>query len=246
MKWIPAKLGAEPRKVAILAGLLLVIAYFLWSNLHSGSDEGAAPASSAKLNQPADVVPGPASTGHTDEPVRLSRRRGTKDSERNNVEDFRPSLKRARAIAADPTQVDPRLRVDLLAKLQRVTFEGEMRSLFDYGLAPAPPVKEPKPIVPGPLDAGFIGPKPLPKPAPPAAPPPPPPIPLKFYGFVNPAKTNIKRAFFLDGEDIVVAGEGDTIHNRYKIIRIGVNSAAVEDIQFRNEQQLPLVAEEQG
>jgi hypothetical protein len=247
MKWIPAKLGAEPRKVAILAGLLLVAGYFMWSNLHtSGGESGAsAPAVSAPSAQTADAGTAVgAGTARPGEPQRVTRRRGRED--RGSVEDFRPSLKRARAIASDPTKVDPTLRVDLLARLQRVTFDGNMRSLFDYGQAPPPPVTEPKKIIPGQLRAGMVGPQPLPKPAPPPAPPPPPQIPLKFYGFVNPAKPSSKRAFFLEGEDIMVAGEGDTIHGRYKIMRIGVNSAVVEDTQFRNEQTLPLVAEDQG
>ena len=72
-----------------------------------------------------------------------------------------------------------------------------------------------------------------------------PPIPLKFYGFVNKTKVGDKRAFFLDGEDIVIAGEGDMIKKRYKIVRIGVNSAVVEDTEFKtnNQQTLPLEAE---
>jgi hypothetical protein len=47
----------------------------------------------------------------------------------------------------------------------------------------------------------------------------------------------------MEGEDIFVAAEGDTIKNRYKIIRIGVNSAVVEDINFKNQQTLPLLEE---
>ena len=84
-------------------------------------------------------------------------------------------------------------------------------------------------------------------------PPPPdpkaPPIPPKFYGFVNPSKAAIdKRAFFLHGEDIIIAREGETVEKRYKIVRIGVNSAVVADTQFKsnNQQTLPLEAEMAG
>ena len=92
---------------------------------------------------------------------------------------------------------------------------------------------------------------PVAPPPPPAPPPDPkaPPIPLKFYGFVNQSKGGgDKRAFFLDGEDIVIATEGDMIKKRYKIIRIGINSATVEDTQFKsnNQQTLPLEAEMNG
>ena len=114
--------------------------------------------------------------------------------------------------------------------------------------AAAPPeeikVKEPERIA---IARPFIGPEP-----PRAVEPPPepkaPPIPLKFYGFVNKTKVGDKRAFFLDGEEIVIAGEGDMIKKRYKIVRIGVNSAVVEDTEFKgnNQQTLPLEAELNG
>jgi hypothetical protein len=88
----------------------------------------------------------------------------------------------------------------------------------------------------------------MPKPVEPPPEPKAPPIPLKFYGFVNKTKVGDKRAFFLDGEEIVIASEGDMIKKRYKIVRIGVNSAVVEDTEFKsnNQQTLPLEAEMAG
>jgi hypothetical protein len=79
----------------------------------------------------------------------------------------------------------------------------------------------------------------------PPPPPPPPPIPLKFYGLSGAMRTTVRRAFFLDGEDIVQAGENETIRNRYKILRIGVNSATVEDTVAKNQQTLQMVDEAQ-
>ena len=92
--------------------------------------------------------------------------------------------------------------------------------VFDFGAAPPPvqlAVKEPPKI----QITKFVGPKEPPPPAPPAPPPPkpaPPPITLKFYGFVSQNKAGVKSAFFLDGEDIILASEGQLIKNRYKII----------------------------
>jgi hypothetical protein len=146
----------------------------------------------------------------------------------------------------EPASIDPTLRLDLLAKLKTVTAEGGTRSLFE--IAAAPPeeisVKEPAKIA---IARRFVGPL-MPKPVEPPAEPKAPPIPLKFYGFVNKSKVGDKRAFFLDGEDIVIAGEGDLIKKRYKIVRIGVNSAVVEDTEFKsnNQQTLPLEAELAG
>jgi len=95
----------------------------------------------------------------------------------------------------------------------------------------------------------LYGPKP--PPPPPAPPPTPraPAIPLKFYGFVNPARPDVKRAFFMENDEIIVAGEGDVVKKHYKILRIGINSAEVEDIQFKGDntkQTLPLETELQG
>jgi hypothetical protein len=55
-----------------------------------------------------------------------------------------------------------------------------------------------------------------------------------------------RRAFFLVGDDIFVAAEGDVVKRRYKVVRIGVNSAVVEDTQLKNTQTLPLAEESAG
>ena len=47
-------------------------------------------------------------------------------------------------------------------------------------------------------------------------------------------------------DDIFVAGEDEMIRNRYKIVRIGVNSAVVEDTTNSNQQTLPLIEELAG
>jgi len=55
-----------------------------------------------------------------------------------------------------------------------------------------------------------------------------------------PAPSGAKRVFFLDGDEIVVATEGQLVKNRYKVVRVGINSVVVEDVQFQHEQTLPL------
>ncbi len=78
----------------------------------------------------------------------------------------------------------------------------------------------------------------------PPQPPPPPPITLKYYGYTAQRGDGQKRAFFLDGDDIFVAAEGEMVKRRYKIVRIGLSSAVVEDTQFNSTQTLPLTPEE--
>ena len=241
MNWKPSGTGFEPKKVAILGGLLLILVYFLWPSSHN--DEAAPPPRrstvAARTDLPAEPGGGPPTESRA---VGAHRNDRTARSRDTQVEEFRPSLRKVREANTDPSRIDPTLRLDLLAKLQTVKVDDDMRSLFEASDTPPVKINEPKPVLPhGPV-------KPMPdiaqKPPGPPQPPPPPAIPLKYYGFVNPASSGKdRRAFFLDGDDILVAAEGDTVQKRYKIIRIGQNSAVVEDTQFSNQQTLPIVQE---
>ena len=71
-----------------------------------------------------------------------------------------------------------------------------------------------------------------------------PPIPLKFYGFTA-ARAGLKRAFFLEGEDVYVANEGDIVKKRYKVVRVNLNSVVMEDTEYKQQQTLPLTEQSQ-
>lgn len=225
------KLGAEPKKLAMLGGLLVVAAIVFYVNSSpSGPEYSPATSKSGTAARPAAPQAAPA-------PERASR--STRPAER----EFRPHVGPKRGEARpDPTTIDPTLRLDLLAKLQKINVEGVHRSIFDFGKAPPPPEAKPDvmaakgPKAPNPLTAAA----PAPVEAKPAGPPQAPPVPLKFYGYISPVNVPNKRAFFMDGEDIHVVHEGDVVKSRYKIVRIGVNSVVVEDMQFKDEQTLPL------
>lgn len=225
------KIGADRRKVLLLGGLMVVLVFLVYSNLSSSPDAPAEARNAASRRalqrpDPTDAVFAPASETRPRPPLV---RPGGPDRLKLTLKDKK----------ADPTTVDPTLRLDLLAKLQAVNMQGGERNLFQFGAAPMPKTREPK-IIPQPPQhdsrpnlAGSAPSVPVKRP--------PPPIPLKFYGYSNPMRASgEKRAFFLDGDEIVVAGEGELIKKRYKVIRIGVNSAVVEDVQFQNQQTLPL------
>lgn len=250
------ELGAEPRKVAILAGLLLVAAYLMYTNVFTASYAPPPSATTTATPPPAAAPPRPAPLASLrqtqDATAAIASSAGPARNARgsSSATEFRPSLKPKRAEdLPNLSQVDPALRLDLLAKLQRVTLDGPGRSLFDFGAAPPPKLPEPK-IIPGrpgrPGRGGKKGAEPLTPPEMPVAEvkpvappkPPPPPIPLKFFGYI--AGGTGKRAFFLQGEDIFVAGEGETIKARFKVVKIGINAATVEDVQFKSQQSLPL------
>ena len=221
------KVGAEPRKMAVLVALLGLSGYLYYSN--SRPDNGGTPA-------PKTVEP-----AAREQPATARRITRTRN-DRGGVREFRPSLKpKTPQDRPDPMTIDPTLRLNLLEKLQQVRGDGVQRSLFEFSKAPPPKQPEPK-IIPGKtgkdkqqqkLAAAELAKKTATK-------PPPPPIKLKFYGYVSPVRSKRKTAFFLDGEDIFVAGEGDLIGKRYKVVRIGVNSAVVEDTQHKHEQTLKL------
>jgi hypothetical protein len=229
--------GAERKKVMVLGGLLVVaLAVYLFNSSSTGGEGDTSSQSSAR--------PGaarPATAPLTAPPADARPPAGNR-SARVVEREFRPSPRPKKGeVRPDPTTVDPTLRLDILAKLQTVNVEGAHRSIFDFGQAPPPPaaVAQAKgPKAPSPL----IGPAPPPKPQQTANATPPkpqaPPVPFKFYGYITNQPN--KRAFFMEGEDIHVVREGDVVKNRYKIVRIGVNSVVVEDMQFQSQQTLPL------
>jgi hypothetical protein len=238
MKLAPAGIGAEPKKLALLVGLLVTagVVYF-WMNrsdVPAGANTSSAPAvkttplPTLSASKPAASSYGP----------RTPQRGGRVSA---SGDDFRPSLKPPEGL--DLTRIDPTLKTELLGKLRQVSVEGGARSLFEFYVPPPPPVPKPAPIVPKELTAAEAKATEVVKG--PVLPPPPPPIPLKFYGLSGGLRSTVRRAFFLDGEDIVQAGENETIRNRYKVLRIGVNSAIVEDTVAKNQQTLQMVEEAQ-
>jgi hypothetical protein len=238
MNLIPTGLGADRKRLVILGGLvvLLVAVYFINRAPDSGAPQ---PQAASNLpNDPVTLKRLPSTSVTPLPPQRQTARRGE-----TAIEDFKPSFKLPEG--ADVSRIDPTLKLDLMAKLRDLPLEGGERSLFDFGAppkpkTPPPPVQPIKPVTPPPTTAET--------PPAPVAPvkPPPPPIPLKFYGYVNPSRGGVRQAFFLDGDDIFVAGENEMIRNRYKVIRIGVNSAVVEDTANKNQQTLPLIEELPG
>jgi hypothetical protein len=237
MSLMPSKLGAEPKKLVYL-GVLVVIGVGAYLFNREPGDSG-----------PSHPTVAPKGTAIQKEAARPSRPGGRNAELRSgrNAREYRPSMKPPKDV--DLASVDPTLHLNALDQLQVVKFEGSTRSLFEISAAPPALIKdEPGKIVVA-KKWDFVGPPAPPEPAPPPPTPRAPQIPLKYYGFVNPARPDIKRAFFMDGEDIIVAGEGDLIKKKYKVLRVGISSAEVEDTQFKGDntkQTLQLEAEMSG
>jgi hypothetical protein len=114
--------------------------------------------------------------------------------------------------------LDPTLRLDLLASSEQTQYEGNGRNIF---VSQAEVIAQP--IAPANTDAATTPPYVLPQP------PPAPPIPLKFYGFAS-RPGEPKKIFLKAGEDVFVAGEGEIVDRRYKVIRISATSVEIQDV----------------
>jgi hypothetical protein len=71
-------------------------------------------------------------------------------------------------------------------------------------------------------------------------------IPLKFYGFANPAAQGPgkgKQGLFLEGDNVVVASEGELVDHRYLVVELTPVTARLEDTQLKQGQTLPVVPE---
>ena len=122
MKLAPTGIGAEPKKLAILGGLLVMAGgtYYWMSRPEVPAGANTSPTPAAK-SAPAPSTPRtPTSSSGPRIPAR-GRVSGSGD-------DFRPTLKLPEGM--DLSRVDPTLKLDLLAKVRQVSVGGGSRSLF--------------------------------------------------------------------------------------------------------------------
>ena len=139
------------------------------------------------------------------------------------------SLKQPRVESLDPT-----LRLDLLATSEKTQYEGNGRNIF---VSQPDDVKIETPKGPGVTDRGTVAAQDTDHLPPQSAAP---PSPLKFYGFAS-SPGEPKRVFLKKGEDVFVAGEGEIVDRRYKVIRISNTSVEVQDMVYSGPpQNIPL------
>lgn len=158
----------------------------------------------------------PASSAEAAAPVapRVTVRTGTKPGKKPRVENL-----------------DPTLRLDLLASSEQTVYQGSNRNIF---VSQAEDIPQPK--GPGVTDAK----NPENHVYTPPGPPPAPPIPLKFYGFAS-SPGEPKKIFLKQNEDVFVAGEGEIVNRRYKVIRISPTSVEIQDMVYSGPpQNIPL------
>jgi len=117
--------------------------------------------------------------------------------------------------------LDPTLRLDLLAMSEKTQYEGNGRNIFVS--------QHEEVVIPTPVARGNTDVQEAQQQYSPPLPPPPQPIPLKFYGFAS-SPGEPKKVFLKLNEDVFVAGEGEIVDRRYKVVRISTNSVEIQDV----------------
>jgi hypothetical protein len=121
-----------------------------------------------------------------------------------------------------PQSLDPTLHLQLLASTEQIKYEGSGRNIF---------VSQADAVIPIPLRNGTTDKGKTENSAvmqiPAQAPPP--PIPLKFFGFAN-RPGELKKVFLSKGDDVFIAGEGEIIDRRYKVVRISATAVEIQDL----------------
>jgi hypothetical protein len=129
--------------------------------------------------------------------------------------------------------LDPTLQLKLLAATEAIKYEGSGRNIF---VSQAEAVVIPTPGASGVTDKDKKDEKIYQVPGP----TPPPPIPLKFFGFAN-RPGEPKKVFLIKGDDTFIAGEGDIVDRRYKVVKISPTSVDIQDVVLSGPpQNIPL------
>ena len=134
-------------------------------------------------------------------------------------------------------RLDPTLHPEGMLLAESLVYSGSGRNIFlSPGAAAqqqAAAVKIPKPIA---------SPRYIPPTTANNGPPPLPPIELRFFG-TSTGRDGKRQAFFLRGEDVLIASQGDVVARRYRVGPITASTAEVTDLTINNTQRLPMSAQ---
>ncbi|MDE1154952.1 MAG: hypothetical protein PW735_04380 [Acidobacteriaceae bacterium] len=217
------KQSAESRKKNMMAiglgAVALCCAIFAYSQLFGFG-------SSAPPPQAAPVI-------HTASPAHTESSSSSSGSNGRTAQNAIAGVN-AQKLASASGGLDPTLDQVAMLRAESLEYAGSGRNIFSATYTPPPPPM-PKNIPsarPSQQQAVVL-------PTAPTGPPPPPPINLKYFGTMKKADGKLQ-GFFLSGEDVYLAQEGEIVARKYKIKSLSANTASVEDLQYNNTQPLPL------
>jgi hypothetical protein len=230
------KVGAEDKKkVAVAVALSVVALVTVYVQFFTGDPVvGGAPR----------VRPAEAGLATRAQPARQAPRPAPRRRVQGSGQAFQPVWERLEADENfNALEADPTLRTDLLAAVRAVEFSRVDRNIFEFTTRQravvAPSAEDVRRAAELQQQAERSAPDVSAQPAVPSVPRAP-KISWRYYGFANEDDDGDKRAFLLDGTDVLIGGEGDVFKKRYKIIRIDLTQIVIEDMQFDSEQQLAI------
>lgn len=218
------KAGTENRKKTIAAGALgavaLICVVYMYSAVFGGSDTtptSATPAPMATAPTPAR----PETAAVVTQPAGGAAGLGAT-----------PGVPAAK-LTSTAASLDPTLDEAAMLRTESLVYSGTGRNIFSASYTP----------VAANLPANMPPARPRPRTMParmvPQGPPPPPPMNLKFFGTERHADGRMQ-AFFLSGDNVYLASQGDIIARKYKLLNLTANTAQVQDLENNNTQMLPL------
>jgi hypothetical protein len=112
---------------------------------------------------------------------------------------------------------------------RKTEYTKTIRNIFAYYEPPPPPPPTAS------AKSRPVGPQPEPPPPPPELPP-----NIKFFGYGTVPGDGAKRAFFTDGEEVFIVGEGETLLGRYRILKVGESNLEFEEVGTGRHGTAPL------
>lgn len=121
--------------------------------------------------------------------------------------------------ADDLAKYDPSIHFDALKDLDARPLPDQPRNPFVFvgEAAPLPPPPKAEPPKPAPL------------------PPPPPPIKAMGYNEISPGKGEAMVTF---NQDVLVVHEGDSIGDKYKVVKITSTAIVIQDVETQKQTEL--------
>ncbi len=139
----------------------------------------------------------------------------------------------AKRMASTSASLDPTLDESAMLRTESLMYSGSGRNIFSAISAPTMEIPRNVPKARPGVTLPVMPPMPV-------GPPPPPPINLKYFGTAV-RSSGRRQAFLLQGEDVYLAGEGDIVARKYRIVSIGATNIQVEDLVNHDTQTLPLM-----
>jgi len=144
------------------------------------------------------------------------------------------SVSTAKKVRPAP-DLDPTLHLQELTSAEQVSYEGSGRNIF---------ISQADAVIPIPQTNGTTD-KGKPNGKDPIYTPPAvaqqPAIPLKFFGFASQPGES-RKVFLSKDTDVFIAGEGEIVDRRYKVVRISATSVEIQDLVVSGPaQNIPLI-----